>query len=601
MDASAVDLRTLMQNIKNIHLTDGDNGRTTVESKIHRYDLGRLITQLSVRSEQTSSPMQKDANLAHQLELTSLHVQMIKDADKVFRRTADFTFLYYFSDTFRDYFNNCFAFIESSAPQHKSYQIIFNFSHLAAFPSVCQDFTDCLHPLCHEEYEEVIKKSRDLANAFLETAAERTTQFMEQHCKNMISQTMKYQPRTMATKFVSKYKKELQEGRDQQEKEEEKEKPRRPTASNLFISMKNNLTRRYLFQTNVENTFIIMKELSQVFFQSPVITIANFSLIPENYLLDFITDKIRERIRSFIFFDGSSTNVYSLLPSQILLKVLTYCQSLINIDPGLDLVTIIQEVLYDLRASDELVHQNFMGKFLAKLFQLISTPHCYFNRSLACFVQLTDNMEYSVDWAELFTSSQEFQALSQLMGTEGIVWLTTQIRKDITAKIVVLTDLVHTNKSILLLKQDNEDALKQLSDVPSFILTATDIGKKLGLLELVVEAHEEVSRQRTSFLQSLMDLMITPETLGFIPFEVSDSTATIAEALGLKSSDPVPANLETSTCQLILDMLECLLPLLANLASSRYYASSLNSDPIELHCHKNSINCLGEAVSILIK
>ena len=121
-----------------------------------------------------------------------------------------------------------------------------------------------------------------------------------------------------------------------------------------------------------------MRELSQVFFQTPNIKIANFTLIPENYLLDFLTDKIRERIKSFIYFDGNSSNVYSLLPSQILLKVQTYCQSMINLDPGLDLVILIQDTLHDLRALDEVVNISFMSKYLTKLFQLISSPHCYY-------------------------------------------------------------------------------------------------------------------------------------------------------------------------------------------------------------------------------
>ena len=556
------------------------------------------------RSHQTSSPMQKDANLAHQLELASLHVQMMEDADKIFRRTADLTFLYFFSETFMDYFNHCFTFIERSLPNHlpsSSYQIIFNFSHLIAFPSICQDFTDCLHSMCPEEFEEVIKKSRDIANLFLQNTAEKTTQFMEKHNWNMINQTMKIQPRTMASKFDSKYNKneDNQDGRDQQEYEEEK--TRRPTGSNLYLSMKNNLARKYLFETKVENNWIVMRELSQVFFQYPSIKIGNYTLIPENYLLDFITDKIRERIRSFIYFDASNSDVYSLLPSQVLLKVNSYCQSLINIDPGLDLVTIIQETLYDFRASEDIVHQSFMTKYMAKLFQLISTPHCYYNKSLACFVQLNTNMEYKVDWAELFTSSVEFQALSELMGTEGIIWFTTQIRKDITASIGRLVDIVNTNKILLNQKQSTEEILKQLDKVPNFILSCIDVGKKLGLLSLVMEAHSDLINQRAPYLQSLMDLMITPETIGFIPFQISDSTATIAEALGLRCSPAVQLDIETSSSQLILDMMECLLPLLANLTSSRYYQASLNTDPIDLDCHKNSINCLGETIKMIIK
>ena len=599
MDANATDLRTLIENIKMISLIDKD-GEKIVESKIHRYDLGRLITQLSVRSKQTSSPMQKDANLAHQLELTSLHVQMIRNPDKVFREAADLTFLYFFSDTFMDYFNHCFSFIENTLQHHESYQIIFNFSHLIAFPSICQDFTDCLHPMCPEEYEEVIKTSRDLANDFLETMAEKTAFFLDKYCKKIIRETLKYQPRNMATKFVAKYNKEVLENPKEIPENEEDSKNRRMTASgNFFLSVKNNLTRKNLFETHLENISLIMRELPQAFFQVASINIANFTLIPENYLLDIITDKVRDQLRSYIYFDTTTTDIYSLLPSQILLRVSTYCQSLINIDPGLDLATILKETLYDLRAGDEVVHQSFLNKYITKLFQLISTPHCFYNRSLACFVQLNTNMEYSVDWAELFTSCQELLALSELVGTEGIIWLTANIRKDITASISGLISIVNKNSGPLQLKQPSEDILKQLSDVPSFILACIDIGKKLGLLNLVVEAHENQTRQRTPYLQSLMDLMITPEPSGFIPFEVSDSTLTIAEAMGLQCNHKVDT--DSSTSQLILDMLQSALPLLANLTSSRYFHSSLNSDPIELDCHKNSINCLGEAVNMIIK
>ena len=187
------------------------------------------------------------------------------------------------------------------------------------------------------------------------------------------------------------------------------------------------------------------------------------------------------------------------------------------------------------------------------------------------------------------------------MGTEGIIWLTSQIRKDITTNIDQLVELVKKNKVLLLSRRDNEDGLKQLSQVPSFVFTCIDIGKKLGLLHLVVEAHEEVTRQRAPYLHALMDLMITPEVLGFIPFQLAESTLTIAEAMGLSWSDPVPGNTDTETSQMILDMLECLLPLLANLNSSRYFQTSLHTDPVQLDSHRNSINCLGDAVKMLIK
>ena len=98
------------------------------------------------------------------------------------------------------------------------------------------------------------------------------------------------------------------------------------------------------------------------------------------------------------------------------------------------------------RSDDELVIHNYLGKYKEKLLGLIASPRCYYNQYLECFVSLTPEMSYQVGPAEVLTSCDQLQDLAEISGTEGMVWLTAQIQKDITVDLANLLKIVQVDK-----------------------------------------------------------------------------------------------------------------------------------------------------------
>ena len=96
-----------------------------VENCPHFLDIGRLMTSLSAHQSESSSPMQMNPLLSNQIEIVALHLQLLNNSQKAIRNMADFGFLFYFKDTFEDYFN-----FTVKMQDNQSYSV--------AFPQICQ-------------------------------------------------------------------------------------------------------------------------------------------------------------------------------------------------------------------------------------------------------------------------------------------------------------------------------------------------------------------------------------------------------------------------------------------------------------------------------
>ena len=61
---------------------------------------------------------------------------------------------------------------------------------------------------------------------------------------------------------------------------------------------------------------------------------------------------------------------------------------------------------------------------------------------MECFITLGDNMVYSTELAELYTSPTELQNLIEICGTEGYIWLSAQIELDVNSSVNELMKIV---------------------------------------------------------------------------------------------------------------------------------------------------------------
>ena len=193
------------------------------------------------------------------------------------------------------------------------------------------------------------------------------------------------------------------------------------------------------------------------------------------------------------------------------------------------MVSLFTDVLYEVRANDDIVTHTYLTKYKEKVFSSLSSPHCYFNSNLACFMVL-EKMEVKPDVIELLTSTDELEALSEVFGAEGHTWLISKISEHVSASIAKLLHIVKDNITLLNEPRDKDDIWKQLANAPEFILTGIDIGKKLGFLQLLCEAHENVTKNHIEFMHKVVDMMINSEMSNLLG--VPDNIETIASGLG---------------------------------------------------------------------
>lgn len=97
------------------------------------------------------------------------------------------------------------------------------------------------------------------------------------------------------------------------------------------------------------------------------------------------------------------------------------------------------------RSNDELVIVNYLTKFKEKVLTLIASPKCYYNPTMECFITLGDNMAYSTEEAELYTSPTQLQDLIEICGTEGYIWLSAQIELDVNSAVNELMKIVQVS------------------------------------------------------------------------------------------------------------------------------------------------------------
>ena len=90
------------------------------------------------------------------------------------------------------------------------------------------------------------------------------------------------------------------------------------------------------------------------------------------------------------------------------------------------------QVLYDIRANDELVSHAYLTKYKEKLFNTIKDPFTFYIADLSVFVRMTASM--SVKSEALETAPQELEALSEIFGAEGLSWVTAQIGEIVSAR-----------------------------------------------------------------------------------------------------------------------------------------------------------------------
>ena len=326
------DVKKVVNNISNLSLEEGLD-ETKINSQVHFYDIGRLLTSLSMSPSTTTSspPVQMNATMTEKLEMSCLRLALLTDLEMAVKKHSNMTFLYFFKDTLEDYFNFVF-------------QIPYNIGYIIAFPEMCQDFTSVVHKMCSEEQEMILQDVFKMTNNFFEKMAEQAVENLDLYTQEIMKMEREIEPRVVAEKFSAgerefrarKAAEDIELGNTNKKANKSKQKDEK-----VINEEKREHVRTNLFETRTEVLTIGLQELLNVFISKQPLKIASYSFYPESFLLDRVSDKIIERIKSFY--------VFSLLPSEIKMDIKTYIHTLINLDPGLDFALLANDILYNMR------------------------------------------------------------------------------------------------------------------------------------------------------------------------------------------------------------------------------------------------------------
>ena len=328
------DVKKVVNNISNLSLEEGLD-EIKINSQVHFYDIGRLITSLSMSQLTTTSscPVQMNPQMTEKLEISCLHLALLTDLEMAVRKPSNMTFLYFFKDTLEDYFNFVF-------------QIPYNIGYIIAFPEMCQDFTSVVHKMCSEEQEFILQDVFKLTNNFFEKMAEKAVENLDEYTQEIMLMERNIQPHVVAGKF-SAGEREFRSRKAAENIEQGSSNKKANKAKNqgdkVIVEEKREHVRTNLFETRIEILTMGLQELLNVFMSRPGLQIASYSFFPESFLLDRVSDKIIERMKSFYNF--------SHLPSQIKLDINTYMHTLINLDPGLNFAQLGNDILYNMRSG----------------------------------------------------------------------------------------------------------------------------------------------------------------------------------------------------------------------------------------------------------
>ena len=160
-------------------------------------------------------------------------------------------------------------------------------------------------------------------------------ELLDVYTNEMLKQEEQSQAHKVAGSFSYK-EKEYRERMKSDDKSGGKKTPRRMT-----MAPQDSNPRTELFKTPIEQATIGLKEMLRALSESRPIKIASLTYYPQAYLLDKLSDKISEKIKSFFHFPS--------LPSRVKFLINSYIQALTNVDPGFDIPALVKEILYNLR------------------------------------------------------------------------------------------------------------------------------------------------------------------------------------------------------------------------------------------------------------
>ncbi|KAM6928315.1 nck-associated protein 1-like [Xenentodon cancila] len=553
-----------------------------------RLDWLRLQAYTSVNK--APLPLKDYPDLPKVMNLIQFHTRMVDSVEEVLHETSELSILCFFPRVFEKMFSQ-----SSEEVTMKRY--------LMAFPSACQHFSQCGHPLCPEETESMEKKSLRLCVTFLELIAKQTSSVVLEICaeqRNLNDQLLpKHCAETISAARYRKQKKPLpKKGEVQKEK---------PGAESL--------RKDRTVATNVDKMHLMLTELCSTYSLCSELIVFDHTIIPTEFLISQLETRLTEIIVRMANYNQTTQEITR--PSDLLAGIRAYTASLHSFSSyiNMDVTRLVKSVLLQQTQpvdahGGQTITALYTSWFLEGLLRQASsslTVHC---PTMHCFLSQASENEQSCR-AEEFSDVAELQALAELIGPYGLMFLGENLMWHITSQVRELKKMVTENMDILEQMKNNFDKPEEMANLKkrltggeNILKRMTIIGVILSFKAMVQDCLKDILHKHCPYLMGPIKCLkdfISPEA----DIQVTLSIYKLASAAGLKCDiDPalVTAIASMQTDDASVDgefKLSCLLLVYIAVSLPTLALDPNSTYNPEYGGHNNNIHCLATAINQL--
>ncbi|XP_028303425.1 nck-associated protein 1-like [Gouania willdenowi] len=553
-----------------------------------RLDWLRLQAYTSVNK--APLPIKDYPDLSKVMSMIQFHTQMVDSIEELLQETSEVSILCFFPRVFEKMFSQ-----SSEEVNMKRY--------LLSFPSVCSQFSQCGHPLCPEEIEEMEKRSLRLCVTFLEQLAKQTSSVLLELCAEQHKLCDELQPQRCAeTISAARYRK--QKKPLQKKGEAQKQKPGSES-----------LRKDRAVITNMDKLHLMLTELCSSYSLCSDLVVFNHAVVPTEFLLSHLEKRLIEVIVRMARYNQTTQEIAR--PSDLLAGINAYTTNLHSLSSyiNIDVTRLVKSVLLQQTHPQdshggETLTTLYTKWYLESLLRQASNSLIIHCPMMHCFVSHTTESELPFR-AEEFSDVSELQSLAEVLGPYGLKFLSENLMWHITSQVSELKKMVMENMDTLVQMRNSFDKPEEMANLKKRLTGGENVLKRMTIIGVILSFRSMTQDCLKYVLRKHCPYLMGPiECLRDFVFPEADIQETLsvfelASAAGLKCDiDPalVAAINSMKTDNTSLDeeyKLFCLLLVYIGV-SLPLLALNQNSSYSQVHGgHNNNIHCLATAVNQL--
>ncbi|XP_039602736.1 nck-associated protein 1-like isoform X1 [Polypterus senegalus] len=528
--------------------------------------------------------------LGRLMNMIAFHTMMIDNVEGLLEETSDLSIFCFYPRVFEKMFHQCNDDIQEQ-------------KYLISFPQVCSHFHTSTHSMCPEEAPMLEKRSLTYCASFLDEISKQACDVLLELCAEQ---------RNLSDQLLPKHSAHtINRVRNKTQKKQAAKKGETPSHKPGAESQRKD---RFIV-TNMDKLHLALTELCWSFHNCSHILVWDHVIIPVEHLLSQLEVRLNRSIVNMVNYNQATLEITR--PSELLVSIRAYVESLHMISRyiNVDVTRLVKSVLLQQTQpldsmGDQTITTLFTNWYLEGLLRQASSGMITHSPTMQTFINQPTEQQQSFR-AQEYTDISEMQALAELIGPYGVLFLRENLMWHITSQIAELKKLVIENMDALVQIRSNFDKSDQMAVLLKKLPAADNILKRMVIIGVILsfrnmtqEAMRDVMHRHCPFImgpiECLQDL-ITPDTDIKVTLSVFELTSAagipceidpaLVNALRGMRTEMSSADEEYKLACLLFVYIAVSLPNLAMDQGSLYSR--------EHGGHANNIHCLSTAINQL--